>query len=231
MTKSAILLLLFIFVSVGDLIAISLSMDGLRYVFKPLILLFLFFYYLTKKNTFNRIYFIGLLFSFIGDIFLLGEGKVAFISGLGAFLFAHVFYSIMLVPKIQKPSMSHILFSGAIYGLIIGNLLYLLQDSLGEMQMPVTIYALVIGVFGTLSYIYFLQQRTKNSLLLVCAVMVFMISDAIIALDTFYLKQENLGLSVMLTYVIAQFLILKFVLLEELPKERIKSQNTLKHSS
>ena len=50
----------------------------------------------TYVNAGNRKYVMligsALIFSFIGDIFLIGEGSLNFMSGIGAFLIAQIFY-------------------------------------------------------------------------------------------------------------------------------------------
>ena len=68
------------------------------------------------------------------------------------------------------------------------------------------------------SLILFLQNKTKPTFLLVLGVLIFITSDAVLALNMFYEKQTFYPLLIMLTYVIAQFLICKFVLLNSIKK-------------
>jgi len=44
------------------------------------------------SSTFGRLILLGLAFSWFGDMFLIGQSRVAFLSGLVAFLLAHVAY-------------------------------------------------------------------------------------------------------------------------------------------
>lgn len=44
------------------------------------------------RSTYGRIILLGLVFSWFGDMFLIGQSQVFFLLGLGAFLLAHIAY-------------------------------------------------------------------------------------------------------------------------------------------
>ena len=160
----------------------------------------------------------GLFFSFLGDVLLLGTGKLYFIFGLLFFLTAHVFYIVMVLKLLKKTRFSQILMASIPYLLIFISLLNVLYSGLGEMKIPVIVYAITISVFGMSSLILFLQNKSKTTLLLVLGVLIFITSDAVLALNMFYKKQSFYPLLIMVTYVMAQFLICKFVLLNSIKK-------------
>ena len=80
------------------------------------------------------------------------------------------------------------------------------------MKIPVIIYAVTISFFGIVSLILYLKAKTKISLLLLVGVLTFIASDTILALNLFYKKQSFYPLLIMMTYVLAQYLICRFVL-------------------
>ena len=83
---------------------------------------------------------------------------------------------------------------------------------LGSMKIPVIIYAMTISFFGIVSLLLYLQSKTKISLLLLVGVLIFISSDTILALNLFYKTQLFYPLLIMMTYVLAQYLICRFVL-------------------
>ncbi len=210
--KKSLPLLLFISVCIIDFLGIYFKNQTLIYVAKPLIIVSLFWYYSVHTKTLNKLFVAGLFFSFLGDVFLLGKGELYFIVGLGFFLAAHVFYIIMVLKHIAKVKMNQLLIASIPYLMIFLLLLNLLYESLGTMKIPVIAYAMTISVFGTISLLLFLQKKTKTNLLLVIGVLVFITSDSILAINLFHKPQPFYPLLIMVTYVLAQFLICKFVL-------------------
>lgn len=175
-------------------------------------MLSLFWYYKANTTTVNKWFVLGLFFSFLGDVFLLGKGELFFILGLTSFLIAHLFYITMVMKLLVKTTIKEAISVSIPYVLIFILLLNLLYDHLGGMKIPVIIYAFVISVLGTVSLLLFVQKKTDTYLLLVVGVFIFIISDSILAINMFYQNEAYFSLVIMLTYVLAQFLICNFVL-------------------
>ena len=182
------------------------------YLAKPMLMTTLFGYYYLNKKSDNLFFVLGLLFSLFGDLFLLGSGELYFILGLIFFLIAHVFYIIMVFKILLEIRLKDFMIAGIPYLLLFLILINVLYDGLGSMKIPVIIYAMTISFLGVVSLLLFLQSRTKTSLLLLFGVLVFITSDTILALNLFYEKQSFYPILIMTTYVMAQFLICKFVL-------------------
>ncbi|MDG2053016.1 MAG: lysoplasmalogenase [Flavobacteriaceae bacterium] len=179
---------------------------------KPMLIITLFWYYYSNAKKLNKYFVLGLFFSFLGDILLLGTGEIYFVFGLLFFLIAHVFYIIMVLKiiKITKPKEFIIAsFPFLFLFLVLMNVLY---AGLGAMKIHVIIYAMTISFFGIVSLILYLQAKTKISLFLLVGVLTFITSDTILALNLFYKKQSFYLLLIMMTYVLAQYLICRFVL-------------------
>ena len=211
-------LYIFIIICILDFIGIYFEKTTIIFIAKPLLMITLFWYYFVNTKALNKPFVMGLFFSFLGDVLLLGTGKLYFIFGLLFFLTAHVFYIVMVLKLLKKTRFSQILMASIPYLLIFISLLNVLYSGLGEMKIPVIVYAITISVFGMSSLILFLQNKSKTTLLLVLGVLIFITSDAVLALNMFYKKQSFYPLLIMVTYVMAQFLICKFVLLNSIKK-------------
>ena len=205
-------LIAFIIFSLIDFFGIYLEKQWMVYLAKPMLMTTLFGYYYLNKKSDNLFFVLGLLFSLFGDLFLLGSGELYFILGLIFFLIAHVFYIIMVFKILLEIKLKDFMIAGIPYLLLFLILINVLYDGLGSMKIPVIIYAMTISFLGVVSLLLFLQSRTKTTLLLLFGVLVFITSDTILSLNLFYEKQSFYPILIMTTYVMAQFLICKFVL-------------------
>ena len=211
-------LYIFVIVCIIDFLGIYFEESSVVFIAKPLLMITLFWYYFVNTKKLNKLFAAGLFFSLLGDVLLLGTGELYFIFGLLFFLIAHVFYILMVFRLLKKTQISQILIASIPYLLIFIALLNVLYSGLGEMKIPVVVYALTISFFGMSSLILFLQNKTKTTFLLVLGVLIFITSDAVLAINMFYEKQTFYPLLIMLTYVMAQFLICKFVLINSIKK-------------
>ena len=179
---------------------------------KPMLMITLFWYYYSNAKKLNKYFVLGLFFSFLGDILLLGAGEMYFVFGLLFFLIAHVFYIIIVLKIIQITKPKEFIIASVPFLLLFLVLMNVLYAGLGIMKIPVIIYAVTISFFGIVSLILYLQAKIKISLLLLVGVLTFIASDIILALNLFYKKQSFYPLLIMMTYVLAQYLICRFVL-------------------
>lgn len=187
-----------------DLFLIAVSREEFRVCTKPLLLPLLLLVYLSQSYGGNRaerkfqlLFTLGLFFSFIGDVFLLS--KEYFLPGLASFLLAHLFYIVTFYGKrkIKIPGVLYFL-----TGLYLIGFLWFLYPSLGEMKIPVILYAVVICVM-------FLFAFKTNNRSLVIGALLFLVSDSLLALGLFYNSHLVLSLLVMITYVAAQYFLVQ----------------------
>ena len=205
-------LIAFVLFSLIDFYGIYLDKQLMVNFAKPMLMITLFWYYYSNTKQLNKYFVLGLFFSFLGDLLLLGTGEVYFIFGLLFFLIAHVFYIIMVLKIIQITKPKEFIIAGVPFLLLFLVLMNVLYAGLGAMKIPVIIYAMTISFFGIVSLILYQQAKTKISLLLLVGVLTFITSDTILALNLFYKKQSFYPLLIMMTYVLAQYLICRFVL-------------------
>ena len=205
-------LIAFVLFSLIDFYGIYLEKQLMVNFAKPMLMITLFWYYYSNPKQLNKYFVLGLFFSFLGDLFLLGTGEVYFIFGLLFFLIAHVFYIIMVLRLIPTRKPKDFIMAGVPFLLLFLVLMNVLFAGLGSMKIPVIIYAMTISFFGIVSLLLYLQSKTKISLLLLVGVLIFISSDTILALNLFYKTQLFYPLLIMMTYVLAQYLICRFVL-------------------
>ena len=210
-----IALFVFLIVSILDIIGIIFKIDSLTFIFKPFILLALLFLYSQSVEFRNKWYAMALIFCFFGDVFLLYSGENVFKFGLGFFLIAHLIFITSVAKRIEKISFLNGFISIISFSIVLFLLLFLLKDSLNDLFIPVLIYGVVICTFGVVSLLDFLNTKSKKSLLMFLGAIVFIVSDAILAINKFYNAALALQVAVMVTYISAQYLIYSSMVLDK----------------
>jgi uncharacterized membrane protein YhhN len=214
MNKIKISLFVFLIVSILDIVGIIFKIESLIYIFKPLVLLSLIFLYSQSVTKLNKWYVLALVFSFFGDVFLLFSGDTLFKFGLGSFLIAHLLFIIVVIKRINKINLLTILTAIIPFSILLFLLLFLLKDSLNELFIPVLIYGITISLFGVVALIDFLNTKSKISLLMFIGALIFILSDTILAINKFYSSAHIFQILVMLTYILAQYLIFRSMVLK-----------------
>lgn len=155
----------------------------------------------------------GLFFSFIGDAFLIGEGSIFFLSGMIAFVLAHLNYSFyfLRIHPVSKATRFAFLIALILLLLFSSIVFVYLNGYLGAYQLPVMFYMLFISLMASLAIHVITSQLYKQLALkyFIPGAILFVISDAILAINLFRLHEPLLGLAVMSTYGMAQFFLVK----------------------
>ena len=157
----------------------------------------------------------ALALSSLGD-FLLGvrrfgnlDGESLFLLGLGSFLIAHLVYIAMLrkyrTPLWWKPGLARV--CGVLAILVaLGSVLGILRQSLGSMLIPVVVYSLALSGMGISAMLADLGNPLAGF-----GVLLFIASDAMIAISKFRSPFPGYEPLIWITYYSAQFLILRGV--------------------
>lgn len=212
MGKRKLILGLFVLVVALDIIGILTGNQLMRFIFKPMIMLLLMMYYSVIIEPENKLYLAVLFFSFLGDVFLLFDSKLNFMLGLASFLMAHILLIKIVVGVLRKSSLSQKITAIIPFAIIFSGLIFLLKDNLGELLLPVIIYAFVITTFGVVSLLNYLTEKSIPNLLLLCGATFFMLSDSTLAINKFYQSEAYFPTFIMVTYVLAEYLICKFMI-------------------
>lgn len=216
--KSKIALWCFFVIAFAELCGEIIQNVNIIYVTKPLLMIslstYFFFSTIQNRSRFSIFILLGLIFSIGGDTFLMFEGSQYFMLGLGCFLITHLLY---IAAFLNYESLSKGLIRQKI-GLILPFLLYLigilsyLWQDLAEMMIPVIVYSTVICLMAITALNLKSKLPKDIFIILFGGVLLFMLSDSIIALNKF--KGDTLMIPyhrivIMTTYIIAQYLIAK----------------------
>ncbi len=151
---------------------------------------------------------ISLIFSWMGDVFLLFSGDLYFMLGLGSFLIAHVFYLVIFLKFRETDFLKTLPFLAFSSLMILG----VLGDNLPEsLKIPVGLYVVVITLMGMAAAMATGLLPSSCRLVLTGAVL-FILSDSFIAVDKFVNDIPYVSFWVMSTYGVAQYLIVKGLL-------------------
>ncbi|MBL0049036.1 MAG: lysoplasmalogenase [Bacteroidetes bacterium] len=196
-----------------------LNLNEIRYFTKPLLLISLSFYFYqsTKKsrNRFSLFVQCGLFFSLLGDVALLFTAvhEAYFILGLLLFLVAHICYIIAFRNFLKHTQINYtraqiILFTLP-YIVVSGIVFYTLSSRLGALFYPVLCYVSVITGMGIASAMRYNSVSKMSFSLILSGAICFMLSDTLLAFNKFYAPFNFAGISIMASYILAQYLIVE----------------------
>ena len=190
--------------------------EDMAWWLKPLLIPFLIsIVAISDKFSTQKTLLFALFFSWIGDVLLLFSDKhpLFFISGLVAFLIAHLVYIFLFQNqnKINRTKI-YLRFSPIVIIYLLG-ILSVLWSSLNEMKIPVTIYAFVISTMLLMSIKSYFEWKKPANILVLFGAVLFVISDSILAINKFYAPVPMSSFLIMSTYLAAQFFIVKSVLI------------------
>jgi uncharacterized membrane protein YhhN len=177
------------------------------YLFKPLTTTLLLCLAALATNAhqprYQRAIVVGLLCSLIGDVLLMLP-RDRFVAGLAIFLLAHLAYIVAFtaaVPAISSPALALPVLAVALL------LLRVLWPGLGTLRLPVVLYTLMILVMVWRAWARNQAMPSSGALLAAAGATLFMISDAVLALNRFFRPHRLAQATIMITYVAAQTLI------------------------
>lgn len=199
----------------SELLAIVNDIMWLRYLTKPLItisLMFFVWFTLKRKGRFTNKIIAGLFFSLLGDVFLMFTqlDEIYFMLGLGAFMIAHLFYiGAFYVDCTNKIEVSkrYVLPIFLVFGFVCMTYYTVLRPYLGNMKFPVLFYSFAITLMAITAALRYGKTNTKSFAWILLGALMFLLSDSILAYNKFVERIEIGDLLIMITYMLAQFLI------------------------
>ena len=210
-----IFLVLFVAVAALVLLVNAGVLPSLHRAVKPLIMISLAGYYWVSMPAGERsvVLLAALFFSWVGDVLLMFNGAGFFLGGLGGFLIAHIFYVVAYRQhkRTEGDGLHGVQKARYAFPVILAGtgLLVILMPVLGEMKIPVALYALVLVVM-VLTALFRLGFTGLRSFWMVLAgAVLFLISDSTIAINKFLQPVPYAGLLIMSTYMAAQWLIVE----------------------
>ncbi len=203
MTSAAFLLLALALVAAfGNWVAVQQEHQGLEYVCKPLTMLLLVGVALTidAGSGAVRVWFVAaLVLSLLGDVLLMVP-KDLFVFGLAAFLAGHIAYIVGM--HVEGVDGARFLVGVVLVMAVLGVLgtLILRRLRVGpdrQLAGPVVAYMFVISAMVA-------SAIGVGEVTVVVGATLFYVSDALIAWNRFVAKTRHAGLSIMVSYHLAQ---------------------------
>ncbi|SDX55043.1 Uncharacterized membrane protein YhhN [Marininema mesophilum] len=201
-----------IFSAIGYFYSLFKEITWGKYIFKPgtiFFILLLVLLNLDQVGVYGWLLCFGLLFSMLGDIFLMLPSD-RFIQGLISFFIAHVIY-VIAFPGGNGIFRLDALFIALLLILFAAIYLRLIASSVKTAGGTSLLFAVLayITVISLMVYKAFLS----GELLLIVGASSFYISDAILAWNRFVKQYPRGQFAVMVTYYLAQLLIAYSVIL------------------
>ncbi|MBN2978814.1 hypothetical protein BFW88_04850 [Pseudomonas fluorescens] len=145
---------------------------------------------------------LGLIFSLVGDVLLAWPGDL-FIFGLGAFLFAHLAYLKAYLSDCRRLALWPLALALGVGAILLS---ILISHGLGNLLIPVMVYALVISAMLWRALARLGSDVPKRSALLAAAGAVsFVFSDTLIGINRFVVAFEAAPYALIATYWLGQW--------------------------
>jgi uncharacterized membrane protein YhhN len=203
---TAVFLGIFAAAALAHLVSLFFGNHPLRALTKACLLPPLLGLYLVRAEPPLAPVILAILLGWLGDLLLLREGRLFFILGLAGFLLGHAAYIAAFLSRVPALNLPALALSGAA-ALILAvlGLRFIKPDR--PLFIPVCLYALVLELMSLCALQLALYRRDPPSLGIFAGSVCFLISDSLLALNTFRASPRPGGFPVMLSYIAAQFLI------------------------
>lgn len=208
----------YIGISFVYLLLIILGREDISWFLKPFLipLLFLAVHFCGDFPS-KRFLLIALTFSWMGDVVLLftDKGEIYFIVGLVAFLISHVAYIFLFSKQLRiNSSRNSAVFWVGITAIIVYLVLMLslLLPTLGDLKIPVFTYAIILSTMLLFAFKGYLKWSKPAGSYILLGAIIFVSSDSILAFNKFYEPILYSSFFIMVTYLMAQYLIVVGIL-------------------
>jgi uncharacterized membrane protein YhhN len=195
--------------AIAVLTGLLFDLQFLYILAKPLLMVTLLIYFVSATKLYPRWRFYvmaALVFSWAGDVFLISSDW--FVAGLVSFLIAHVFYIIAY----QKTGAAtgelkpQDIIKFVLYGVV---LIWVIYPGLGDLLIPVLVYALVLLGMGVWAHKRRGATPSDSFTPVAVGAMLFALSDGLIAVNKFAFEIPQERILIMSIYMTAQYLIVQ----------------------
>lgn len=180
-----------------------------RYITKSLLMPLLLLFYITYGKNPNSFVMAALIFGFLGDVFLLPENKNwCFLAGILSFMLGHIFYITSFIKILGTMNKMPLWY----FVLVLPYLLYgicafkIVGNKMGNLKAAAGVYISII-LFSSITCLMIILLGKTSMLLAYIGTLLFVASDSILGYSMFISKSKLSDILVMITYVLAQMLI------------------------
>ena len=215
--------LLFAVIVVVELLGRLLDNIQMEYFVKPLIMVWIAVYFLlfAKKSSFTVPVLLAFFFSWVGDnaLMLSGRDELFFYAGVGGFFCAQLAYIYTFARYSENGGKGYLQrkpWLSVFFLAYVGGVILLLFPGLEGMMKPViTLYAISLMLMSMMALNRSGRVGAASFRLVFIGSLLFLISDSMIAINKFYAAIPLAGFLIMITYISAQYLIMRGLILEE----------------
>lgn len=220
---SLILHLLLLIIVVIELAGRFTNNINLEYPVKPLIMIWMAVYFMifSTKKSFTLPVLLAFFFSWLGDNFLMFSDKneLFFFAGVGGFFLAQLSY-IFIYSRYKEENRKGYLQRKPLYIILfllyVGGIYFILLPGLEGMMKPVIlVYALSLMGMSMMALNRRGRVNPRSFRYVFAGSLLFLISDSMIAIDKFTMEIPLGGFWIMITYISAQYLIMRGLVLEK----------------
>lgn len=205
-------LILFLIISILNLISLFIKNRTLTIITKTLLMPTLIIYYITNTSNFNIIVVIALIFAFLGDTLLLLDHKdFFFLLGAFSFLIGHICYIYIFITNFNPSFFNkNILFVIPIYFILYFISINRLKKHTSNKILAVSsIYCAILYIMSLTALLRLDSVTYASFLPTYIGSILFIISDTSLGIKIFIKRTKFLSILVMLTYILAQLLIVR----------------------
>ncbi|MDF1574835.1 MAG: lysoplasmalogenase [Bacteroidales bacterium] len=215
--------LLFAVIVLVELLGRLLDNIQMEYFVKPLIMIWMAVYFLLymRKSALSIPVLLAFFFSWAGDNFLMlsGKNELFFFAGVGGFFLAQLSYIYTFARYsetggkglLQRRPWLSVFFMAYVAGMLV-----LLFPGLEGMMKPViAIYAISLMLMSMTALNRSGRVGDSSFKLVFAGSLLFLLSDSLIAFNKFHSEIPLAGFLIMLSYIAAQYLIMRGLILEE----------------
>lgn len=198
---------------------------NLEYPVKPLIMIWMAVYFLLfkKKKAFTVPVLIAFFFSWVGDNFLMFSGayenELYFYAGVGGFFFAQITYIFVFTRFSESGGKGYLqkhIFAGIFFLAYLAGIYALLYTHMeGVMKLVILLYAITLIGMSMVALNRKGRVSQASFLPVFLGSILFVLSDSMIAVNKFALEIPMAGFWIMVTYIAAQYLIMRGLVREK----------------
>lgn len=194
-----------------------------EYLTKPFLLIWIGIYFYVNTGNIKRdiIIYLAFLFSWTGDMFLMFAhlNGLFFNAGVGGFFLAQLAYIKIYTDNIKSDNKG-LVFDKPVwlipFALYLATILYLIIGNLKGVMIPIIV---IYAVSLILMSVFALNRKglvcERSFKLVFIGSLLFVISDSMIAINRFYAEFKASSFLIMLTYFVAQYLIMSGLIAEK----------------
>ncbi len=205
------LFLIIFAVSTGIHLYASLKQDRhLRNLTKPFLIPALAGFYIVCANPVRSTILLALLFSWLGDLFLMKKGQKWFAAGGICFMIAHMFFILCYLRDIDSEVFRvFTVFPAVLFLLAAAAVLFYLKQHLPEnLFYPMSFYLCLNAVMNCFAVLRYISHPDHSGMITMIGALLFFISDSCLFVVRFKKKSRlKTHFLVMLTYSLGEFLI------------------------